>query len=33
MLAEYARDHELVHGELDDATLALARELAPEHRA
>ena len=27
--AEYAGDYELVHGELDDATLALARELAP----
>jgi lipoate-protein ligase A len=33
LLAEYARDHELVDGELDEATLALARELAPEHRA
>jgi octanoyl-[GcvH]:protein N-octanoyltransferase len=33
LLAEYALDHELVEGELDEATLALARELAPEHRA
>ena len=33
LLAEYARDYELVEGELDEATLALARELAPEHRA
>ena len=33
LLAEYARDYELVEGELDDATLELARELAPEHRA
>jgi octanoyl-[GcvH]:protein N-octanoyltransferase len=33
LLAEYARDYELVDGELDEATLALARELAPEHRA
>jgi octanoyl-[GcvH]:protein N-octanoyltransferase len=33
VLAEYARDYELVEAELDDATLALARELAPEHRA
>jgi lipoate-protein ligase A len=33
VLAEYARDYELVEGELDEATLALARELAPEHRA
>jgi octanoyl-[GcvH]:protein N-octanoyltransferase len=33
LLAEYARDYELVEGELDGATLALARELAPEHRA
>ena len=32
LLAEYARDYELVEAELDDATLALARELAPEHR-
>ena len=32
VLAEYAHDRELVYGELDDATLALARELAPEHR-
>jgi octanoyl-[GcvH]:protein N-octanoyltransferase len=33
VLAEYALDYELVEAELDDATLALARELAPEHRA
>jgi octanoyl-[GcvH]:protein N-octanoyltransferase len=33
LLAEYAHDHELVEGELDPETLALARELAPEHRA
>ena len=32
LLAEYARDYELVEAELDDATLAVARELAPEHR-
>ncbi len=32
VLAEYARDYELVEAWLDDATLALARELAPEHR-
>lgn len=32
VLAEYARDYELAEAELDDATLALARELAPEHR-
>jgi octanoyl-[GcvH]:protein N-octanoyltransferase len=32
LLAEYARDHELVEAELDADTLALARELAPEHR-
>jgi lipoate-protein ligase A len=33
LLAEYARDHELVDARLDETTLALARELAPEHRA
>jgi hypothetical protein len=33
VLAEYARDYEPVEAELDEATLALARELAPEHRA
>ena len=33
LLAEYARDYELVEGELDPDTLALGRELAPEHRA
>jgi octanoyl-[GcvH]:protein N-octanoyltransferase len=33
LLAEYALDYELVNDQLDEATLALARELAPEHRA
>jgi octanoyl-[GcvH]:protein N-octanoyltransferase len=33
LLAEYARDYELVEGRLDPETLALARSLAPEHRA
>jgi hypothetical protein len=33
VLAEYARDFELVRAKLDHATLALARELATEHRA
>jgi len=32
LLAEYARRFELVPGELDDDTLALARRLAGEHR-
>jgi octanoyl-[GcvH]:protein N-octanoyltransferase len=32
VLHEYARDYELIEAGLDDATLALARELAPEHR-
>ena len=32
LLAEYARRFELVPGELDDGTLALARRLAGEHR-
>jgi octanoyl-[GcvH]:protein N-octanoyltransferase len=32
LLAEYARSFELVPGELDDETLALARRLAGEHR-
>jgi len=32
LLAEYARDHELVEDSLDSGTLALARKLAPEHR-
>ncbi len=32
LLAEYAELYELVDGELDSETLALARELAPEHR-
>jgi octanoyl-[GcvH]:protein N-octanoyltransferase len=33
LLAEYARDYDLVDGEMDSETLALARSLAPEHRA
>jgi octanoyl-[GcvH]:protein N-octanoyltransferase len=33
LLAEYARDYELVEGTMDSETLALARSLAPEHRA
>jgi octanoyl-[GcvH]:protein N-octanoyltransferase len=33
LLAEYARDYELTEDELDQVTLALARSLAPEHRA
>jgi len=33
LLAEYARDYELIEDELDPDTLALARSLAPEHRA
>ena len=33
VLAEYARDYKLVEGRLDSETLALARGLAPEHRA
>ena len=33
LLAEYARDYELVTAELDEPTLALAAELAPQHRA
>jgi octanoyl-[GcvH]:protein N-octanoyltransferase len=33
LLAEYARDHELVPAELDEATLELAHSLAAEHRA
>jgi octanoyl-[GcvH]:protein N-octanoyltransferase len=32
LLAEYGALYELVPGTLDDATLALARKLAPEHR-
>ena len=32
LLAEYAERNELVEDELDAGTLALARELAPEHR-
>ena len=33
VVAEYARDYDLVPAELDGDTLALARELAAEHRA
>jgi octanoyl-[GcvH]:protein N-octanoyltransferase len=33
LLAEYARDYELVKEELDERTLALAHALAPQHRA
>lgn len=33
LLAEYAREYDLVEGAVDEATLALAGELAPEHRA
>jgi octanoyl-[GcvH]:protein N-octanoyltransferase len=33
LLVEYAREHDLVEAELDDATLALAERLAPEHRS
>jgi lipoate-protein ligase A len=32
LLAEYAESYQLVEDELDGETLALARELAPEHR-
>jgi octanoyl-[GcvH]:protein N-octanoyltransferase len=32
ILAEYARQYDLVEAELDDETLALAERLAPEHR-
>jgi octanoyl-[GcvH]:protein N-octanoyltransferase len=32
LVDEYSRERDLVPGELDDETLALARELAPEHR-
>jgi octanoyl-[GcvH]:protein N-octanoyltransferase len=32
LLAEYGARYDLVPGSLDQATLALARELAPEHR-
>ena len=32
LLAEYAREYELVEAELDPETIALARRLAPEHR-
>ncbi len=33
IVPEYARDYELVTGRVDEETLMLARELAPEHRA
>jgi octanoyl-[GcvH]:protein N-octanoyltransferase len=32
LVAEYARNFDMVDAELDDDTLALARRLAPEHR-
>jgi octanoyl-[GcvH]:protein N-octanoyltransferase len=32
VVTEYARDYDIVEGELDGDTLALARELAAEHR-
>jgi octanoyl-[GcvH]:protein N-octanoyltransferase len=32
LLAEYAREYELVQAQLDPETIALARRLAPEHR-
>jgi octanoyl-[GcvH]:protein N-octanoyltransferase len=32
LLEEYGSHYDLVPGELDDTTLALAREIAPEHR-
>jgi lipoate-protein ligase A len=32
LIAEYARDYDLVEDEVDSETLQLARELAPEHR-
>jgi octanoyl-[GcvH]:protein N-octanoyltransferase len=32
LVDEYARDHEVVEDELDPETLALAKELAEEHR-
>jgi enoyl-CoA hydratase/carnithine racemase len=31
--AGYAREYELIHAELDEETLELARRLAPEHEA
>jgi lipoate-protein ligase A len=33
LLAEYRREYEIVEAELDAETIALARRLAPEHRA
>ena len=33
IVTEYARDYDLVPGEVDADTLAMAKELAPEHRA
>jgi hypothetical protein len=32
LLDEYGSHYDIVHGSLDEATLVLARELAPEHR-
>jgi hypothetical protein len=32
LVAEYAREYELVEAEVDPETLALAKSLAPEHR-
>jgi octanoyl-[GcvH]:protein N-octanoyltransferase len=32
LLAEYGREYDIVEAELDPETIALARELAPEHR-
>jgi lipoate-protein ligase A len=32
VVAEYAQEYDLIEGEVDAATLRLARELAPEHR-
>ena len=32
LVTEYAREYDLIEAELDDETLALAEELAPEHR-
>ena len=32
LVSEYAQEYELVEGELDSETLALAKQLAPEHR-
>jgi octanoyl-[GcvH]:protein N-octanoyltransferase len=32
LVTEYAREYDLVEGEVDPETLALAKTLAPEHR-